>query len=64
MLLINFHSVQSASKRLKKSYVNYLRHWNHMTMDCEVYGFMNFSACSSRSIGEIVIELEYEYAEK
>ena len=33
-------------------------------MDCEVYGFMNFSACSSRSIGETVIELEYEYAEK
>jgi hypothetical protein len=33
-----------------------------MTMDCEVYGFMNFSVCSSRFIGKIVIA--FEYAEK
>jgi hypothetical protein len=28
-------------------------------MDYEVYGFMNFSACSSRFIGKIVVALEY-----
>lgn len=55
MLLINFHSVQLASKRLRASCVKFSRHWNHTTLDCGMYGFMIFLASSSRFIGKIVI---------
>src|SRR5260221_4769069 len=57
MLLINFHSVQSAPKNLKASYVMFLGRWNHTIMGYGMYGFMNFLGSSSRFIGKTAVTL-------
>lgn len=57
MLLNNFHSVQSVSKKLNASCMKSLKQWSHTSVDCGTYGFMIILASSSRFIGKIVVAL-------